>query len=47
MPKVSDEIDKWYILGTAVVCCVGLVNLTSVHARIFGERAKIGICQFL
>ncbi|HHY17276.1 MAG TPA: hypothetical protein GX524_04305, partial [Firmicutes bacterium] len=33
MPKVSDEIDKWYILGTAMVCCVGLVNLTNVHTR--------------
>ncbi|HHY11563.1 MAG TPA: hypothetical protein GX529_02930 [Firmicutes bacterium] len=40
MPKVSDEIDKWYILGTAVVCCVGLVNLTSVHARNIKRKGR-------
>ncbi|MBP8613938.1 MAG: hypothetical protein KBI40_03685 [Firmicutes bacterium] len=33
MPGLSDEIDQWYIVGTAMVCCIGLVNLTSVHLR--------------
>ncbi len=32
-PKVAEEIDKWFILSTAFVCLVGLINLTSVHSR--------------
>ncbi len=39
-PKAVEELDKWFILSTAVVCCVGLVNLTSVHARNVGRKGK-------
>ncbi len=39
-PAVGKEIDKWYILSTAVVCCIGLVNLTGVHVRNVSKRGK-------
>lgn len=39
-PKVAEEIDKWYILSTAFVCCVGLVNLTSVHTRNIRRKGR-------
>jgi hypothetical protein len=35
-----EEIDKWYILSTAIVCCIGLVNLTAVHSRNIRRKGK-------
>ena len=40
IPGVSVEIDQWYILGTAMVCCVGLVNLTSVHIKNIKRKGR-------
>lgn len=40
MPKVGEEVDKWFVLSTAVVCCIGLVNLTTVHQRNVTRRGK-------
>jgi len=40
MSKAVEEIDKWYILSTAIVCCIGLVNLTAVHSRNIKRRGK-------
>ncbi len=39
-PQVVEEIDKWYILSTAIVCCIGLVNLTTVHSRNIRRRGR-------
>jgi hypothetical protein len=39
-PEVGQELDKWYVLSTAVVCCSGLVNLTNVHVRNITKGAK-------
>lgn len=39
-PAVVEQVDKWFILSSAMVCCVGLVNLTSVHSRYIRRRAK-------
>ncbi len=39
-PGVGKELDKWYILSTAVVCCSGLVNLTNVHLRNVRKAGK-------
>ncbi len=38
-PKVTAELDKWFILSGAVACCVGLVNLTRVHIRTVSRRS--------
>jgi len=38
--KAVEEVDKWYILSTAIVCCIGLVNLTAVHSRNIKRRGK-------
>lgn len=39
-PKALETLDKWFILSTAVVCCMGLVNLSSVHARNVRRKGK-------
>ncbi len=39
-PKLAEEIDQWYVLSTAIVCCIGLVNLTSVHTRNMKRKGK-------
>lgn len=39
-PKIGEEIDTWYILSTAIVCCIGLVNLTRVHQRNIARKGK-------
>jgi hypothetical protein len=39
-PEALETLDKWFILSTAVVCCMGLVNLSSVHARNVRRKGK-------
>jgi len=39
-PALVEEIDKWFILSTAFVCCIGLVNLTKVHTRNIQRRGR-------
>jgi len=38
--EVNQTLDKWFVLSTAVACCVGLVNLTSAHFRRVLKREK-------
>lgn len=40
MPKMGEEVDKWFVLSTAIVCCIGLVNLTNVHQRNVARKGK-------
>lgn len=35
-----EEIDKWYVLSGAFVCCIGLVNLVTVHSRNIKRKGK-------
>jgi len=39
-PAVVEEIDKWFILSGVVVCCIGLVNLITVHTRNIKRRGR-------
>ncbi|MGE5578959.1 MAG: hypothetical protein ACM3WU_02845 [Bacillota bacterium] len=38
--EAVEEVDKWFILSTAIVCCIGLVNLTAVHSRNVKRKGK-------
>ncbi len=39
-PKVSQELDQWSVVSSAVVCAFGLVNLTAVHVKNIKRRSE-------
>jgi membrane protein YdbS with pleckstrin-like domain len=39
-PALVEEMDKWFILSGAFVCCIGLVNLVTVHTRNIKRRGR-------
>lgn len=39
-PNAQKELDKWFVISSSMVCAIGLVNLTAVHARSIRRKSR-------